>query len=218
VLAAGINLSWDDCGSHGASNKTFACNSNVGSDVLVASFIPPDSISQFVGLYAELEVQVADATLPNWWSHGTGLCRGTTGLSVSFDFTAGPFSCTDAFTGQAVGGFAYDIGYLLPNQARLRVQCAVPYDAPIALTSTAEYYAFKTNLLHGKTTGASSCSGCANPSALTLLSIQLFQHELLRNDPTLVLPLSGTTVTWQVQAVMTPNEAASWGTLKALYK
>src|SRR5439155_5359193 len=133
VLGAGINLSWDDCGTHGTTNKDYGCNNNVGVNTLVGSFVPPDGISTFLGLNAELQIQSTDTTLPDWWRHGSGECRGTTGLSASFDFTSGPFSCTDPFLGQAAGGYAYEIGYLLPNRARLIITCAIPLDNAEAL-------------------------------------------------------------------------------------
>ncbi len=39
--ANGLNLSWDACGHAGASNKAFACNTNVGEEKLVLSGIFP---------------------------------------------------------------------------------------------------------------------------------------------------------------------------------
>ena len=50
TAAAGwVNLSWDDCGSHGASMRTFACNTNGGSHTLVGSFVAPSGIDSLNG-------------------------------------------------------------------------------------------------------------------------------------------------------------------------
>ena len=45
AAAEGLNLSWDDCGSFGVSNKSFACNTNDAVLTLVGSLIrdAPDS-------------------------------------------------------------------------------------------------------------------------------------------------------------------------------
>jgi hypothetical protein len=221
VHAAGINLSWDDCGAHGTANKTFACNSVTGLDRLLGSFIPPPHINQFLGLSAELHIQTAAAILPDWWKHGTGECRGTTGLSTSFDFTSGPFSCSDPFVGQAAGGFAYDVGFVLPNRARLRIQCAIPDGSAAALDSTAEYYAFAVNLQHNKATGSGSCAGCADAATINLISMQLFQPATANDDPIIALPThtGSTTVFWQPPVHQpTATHSTSWGHIKTRYR
>src|SRR5439155_23888714 len=127
--ATGINLSWNDCGLAGTQTQTFACNANTGANILVASFVPPPNVNEFVGLSSEIDISTGQATLPDWWKHGTSECRGTTGLSVSFDFTSGPFSCADFYSESAAGGFAYDVGFEGPDRARLRIQGAVPFES-----------------------------------------------------------------------------------------
>ena len=79
----GINLSWDDCGSYGVSNKQFACDTNVGADVLVVSFRVNTPLPDFIGAQAILSVRGSSA-LPDWWKHYAGFavmpCRDTLGL------------------------------------------------------------------------------------------------------------------------------------------
>src|SRR5262245_30389898 len=100
--AQGINLSWNDCGNFGVQNQLFDCNSNSGLGfVMVASFIPPPGINNFVGLSSQIDVNTDQPSLPDWWKHGSTQCRSTSGLVVNFDFTSGPFSCADFFAGQA---------------------------------------------------------------------------------------------------------------------
>src|SRR5262245_1949996 len=86
VLAEGINLSWDDCGFNGLANKVFACNNNVGAPfTMIGSFIPPAGINEYIGMEAVLTVQSSTSTLPDWWRHGLGQCRGSTALNTIFD-------------------------------------------------------------------------------------------------------------------------------------
>jgi hypothetical protein len=193
----GINLAWDDCGEAGTELHTFACNDNSGAPfTLIASYRPPAGLTEFLGMSAEMLIATESASLPNWWKHGAGHCRGMTGLATNFDFTAGPFNCFDFFVGQAAGGFAYDVEYLNPNQARLRVQCAVPFDNRGEIDPSLEWYAFKVLLLRAKTTGTGSCSGCDIPACILLNEIQLFQPPDLANDPVISTPLIRNRVYW----------------------
>src|SRR2546425_117311 len=82
--ASGINLSWNDCGTFGTANQTFACNTNSGVNTLVASFIPPAGLNNFEGIASQVDITTDQAALPDWWAHGSGFCRGTTGLAVNF--------------------------------------------------------------------------------------------------------------------------------------
>jgi len=224
--AAGINLSWSDCGAAGQLNATFDCNSNAGAPfTAVGSFIPPAGIANFLGIAAQIDITTDQATLPDWWQHGTGFCRGTTGLAVNFDFTSGPFTCTDFFGGQAAGGFAYDVGFGNPNRARFRIQCAVPIDNKGPVDPANEYYAFKANFLRPKTTGAGSCAGCSNPACLVLNEIQLFQPPDAANDPRITNPASRQYITWQTPPtgpagcpLTTPTRNSTWGQVKSLYR
>lgn len=222
----GINLGWSDCG--GATNTAFACNSNSGAPFsLVASFVPPAGVDQMVGMAAQIDIVTDSATLPDWWSFGAAFCRGATALSTSFDFTSGPFTCSDPYAGQAAGGFAYDVGFGQPNRARLRVQCAVPADNPVPLDPTLEWYALKANVSKAKTTGTGSCAGCSTPACIVLNSVQLFQPLEVHNDPEIDAPgAHGNFVTWQSVPAgqaspcpqSTPTHTTTWGSLKSLYR
>ncbi len=192
-----INLSWDDCGIAGTRTKDFACNASAGAPfTLVGSFDPPSGVTDFLGISADLTIATEQA-LPDWWKHGTGFCRTTTGLSINFDFTGGPSTCVDVFGGAAAGGFAYDVGYGAPNRARLRIQAAIPVDNKGPVDPGSEYYAFKINLLRAKTTGTGACSGCEMPAVITFNSIQLFQPLENNFDPMLTSPRDNNVVRWQ---------------------
>jgi hypothetical protein len=194
----GINLSWDDCGAAGTAIKDFACTSNSGAPfAMVGSFVPPPGLSEYLGLTAQLTVVSSAATMPDWWSHGSGRCRGTSGLAVNFDFSAGPFTCVDFFQGLAAGGFVWEPGIGGPDRARMRLTCAIPFDNRGPLDMDTEYYAFKVNLQRSKSTGSGACAGCDVPASITLDEIQLFQPPELAYDPVVITPLHGTTIHWQ---------------------
>ena len=103
-IPGGINLSWGDCGLAGRSVESFACDRNTGPpSVVVASFVPPSGIDEFLGASAELVIGSNTATLPDWWQHGTGYCRAGTGIAVGYTFNDGPYTCVEYGTGQACG-------------------------------------------------------------------------------------------------------------------
>jgi IPT/TIG domain len=193
-----INLSWDDCGTAGGDIKTFACNTNTGSPfTMVASFGAPDNIQEFIGVQGTFDITTSEATLPNWWRHGSGQCRGTTGLGTIADFTGGPFSCLDPWQGMGVGGNAYDVEFGGPEHARLRVIAALPSSSAIALDPGNQYYAFKVLLLSSKTVGTGNCAGCAAPACIGLLQLQLFQDPDQAYDPLIQFPGDRNYVYWQ---------------------
>ncbi|PYM05365.1 MAG: hypothetical protein DMD82_11295, partial [Candidatus Rokuibacteriota bacterium] len=201
AAAAGIDLSWNDCGAAGAQLKTFACNTNSGSSFdLVGSFVPPSGINQLLGMSAELSI--ASTSLPDWWKHGVGRCRGTDNLTSDFVFTSG--ACTDFWAKNAIGGYSYVVGGNGPNTAKLIVQCAVSSDLAGPVLSTREYYAFKLHILPTQSTGAGSCAGCSNPVSIALQQVQLFQPPAAANDPVLTAPVVRTVAYWQAPVGTVP--------------
>ncbi len=192
--AAGINLSWDECGAAGAEIKTFACDSNTGEPFsLVASFVPPAGVTEYLGLSAGM--RIAGPVLPDWWKHGNGSCRGSTGLSVSFE--APGDACRDFWQGRGVGGFVYEVGYSGPNTAQLRIQAALPFEDRGPLDPASEYYAFTVRLQRNKSTSPGECIGCDAPVGIALEHITLFQPPEQNNDPILTAPVHRNVALWQ---------------------
>ena len=197
-VSEGINLSWDDCGEHGVTGKTFACDANTGAPfTLVASFVPPSGIGAYLGLSAQIAIGNPGGDLPEWWKHGITYCRSSTALSSSFDFTGGPNSCQDVFAGRAVGGFLLEVGYPSPSRARLLVQAAMPLGVESPLDPATEYYGFKINISRSRTTGEGSCFGCSTPMCIQLNEIQLFQPLGNNNNPRISVPMGNNVATWQ---------------------
>ncbi|MCC6650192.1 MAG: hypothetical protein IT348_03470 [Candidatus Eisenbacteria bacterium] len=104
--AAGAKLAWSEClGGGGASARTFACDTNSGSDVIWASFVPPPGIAQLTAVEVVVEVGVAPLeVIPDWWQfRNAGTCRQNS-LSIGFDYVGVPSGCADYWSGQAAGG------------------------------------------------------------------------------------------------------------------
>ena len=223
AAADGINLSWSDCGTFGAAMNSFTCNSNSGTPFsMVASFTSPAPMPEFLGLSAQIDLTTNTPALPDWWKHGTGLCRGSAAMSVNFDFTAN-VNCTDVFVGQAVGGYLYEGGFSVPNRARLLVQCAIPLGTQGPIDDVSEYYGFRANITRTKSTGTGSCPGCPDPVCVVLNEIQLIQPDQFNFNPKVTTAISRNFVTWQTATVpgcplSTPTRNSSWGQVKSLYR
>jgi len=223
--AEGINLSWNDCGLAGTQNATFSCGTNTGLNSAVASFDPPPGINQLTTITAQVDI-TTQAPLPEWWKHGSSFCRGTTGLGISFDFTAGPFGpCIDPFAGSMSGTFDYNVGFGSPERARLRLLGAAALENAAAVSPGNEYYAFKMNLLRAKTTGTGACAGCNVSACIVLNEIRLVEPEGVGADPTIFLPRERNFVTWQLPVsgppgcpLSTPTNSKTWGQVKSLYR
>jgi len=221
--AAGVNLSWDDCGTFGTATKTFACNSNSGAGfTMYSSFIAPSGINELEAFQAQVDITTAQAVLPAWWSHGASQCRGGTALSASLDFTTSTFNCQDFWAGLAASAYAYDVGFGTPNRARMIIQGAIPFDNRAPIDDVTETYGCKVTINRTKSTGVGSCAGCAEPACIVLNEIQLFQPAAVGNDPRISVPLSSNFVTWQSLPggcpASTPTRNTTWGQVKSLYR
>ncbi|MBI5170948.1 MAG: hypothetical protein HZA61_15770 [Candidatus Eisenbacteria bacterium] len=225
--AAGINFGWNDCGGGPSSlNKTFACNSNTLSGaVLVGSYIPPAGSSAITGEEIVIDLVSSSASLPAWWQFkNAGSCR-QTALSTSADFTSGPFTCADYWTGLAAGGAtAYITPYAAsPNRARLLIIYATAIANAQPVDANLEYYAFKATMSGAKTVGAGACAGCADPVCLVLNEIKLTQPAGV-GDYRIQAPAQRNYATWQGGVVgggcpaVVPTQNRTWGSVKALYR
>lgn len=242
--ARGMNLRWDACmGDGGTSNRNFACNSNVGSDQLLASFqLEGVQFEPVNGLEFGIDIVAANsATLPNWWLFkNAGACR-MTGAQLSASMLTSGGSCIDFWQGLASGGMTtYTTPYYFsPDRARLNGVYAVAPADVATLQPGNEYFAFRLTINHFKTIGTGSCSGCLTPMCLGLSHMKLTRPagygNLLLLDET--MPRSSV-VSWQngpasteleISPVVppttrivscsaaTPARNSTWGSIKSLY-
>ena len=198
-----VLLRWDSCwGDGGADSRSFACDSNAGSDVLVFSAISQNAIPDLNGAIVSLAIVPAGGVLPSWWSFEAGQCRHLVPPVVIID-THAPTNaeqCFDpwaslapssiapaALTPSAPGGIAYDI------------TCALPGTGTVAVPGGQELFLVRMTVTHGGTAGAGACAGCLTGCCLGVSRVRLTRPGS-ESALTLVGGLPGThgdTVGWQ---------------------
>jgi hypothetical protein len=228
-----MNLYWNDCSVNGTTNKNFACNSNVGTSAIMASFVPPSGITKLVGSSAVIELQTADfSPLPSWWQLCAGGCReGAMRLDLTAPTT---LNCFDYWSSAATGSFAY-VGGLggAMNRARITVSFGIPEALAGPVEAGMEYYGLQLILNNSKSIGTEACAGCINPVCMILTALRLYQPTGL-GDYLLCTPDTSNYVTWQGGAVTfpdcppmhgppgdcnaTPTVRWTWGMIKGLYR
>jgi hypothetical protein len=225
--AGGLNLAWNNCLGEGTPvlNKNYACTSNAGTDIAVASFIPTMTSATVNGNELVFDLQSSGATLPAWWQFfNPGTCRSTS-LSIDAAANANNVVCIDEFAGQATTGIgAYVIGFGGANRARIKIAEAVPATALASVDPTGEYFSLNLKINHLKTGGATACAGCSTPVCIVLNSIKLTAgggdlDEFIGNAAV------SNYVTWQGGAIgaggcpaATPTHNTTWGAVKSLYR
>jgi hypothetical protein len=223
VAAAGLNLGWFDCGGTPATlNRTFACNTNTGIDVLLSSFVAPCCITGMSANEIVLDVQTAGAALPPWWTIGTGRCRSGSSLIGNYDFTAGPFTCLDYWQAGAIGALSAQTP--AGNRFRIKGVFALPEGDPriVPIPQGVEVYSFKVNLNHARTVGLGACAGCSTGACIVLNSIKLNQAPPAAS-PVVSSPAVRSFATWQGGIggdcfLATPAKNTTWGSIKAQYR
>ena len=222
--AEGINLSWDDCGTHGQAVKSFACDTNVGpAFLLVGSYVAPGGSTAITGMEAALDISSSYSPIPDWWKFkNAGSCR-QTALVASADFLGTVLDrCSDYWAGQAAGGIS---AYITPHatldcRARLTLIFAVAPSFAAPVEADLEYYAFRLAISRAKTVGTGSCAHCAAPALLTLNETKLSQPVGVGNYR-LQLPASRNYVDWQASHSVcgrVPTRNSTWGAIKAQYR
>lgn len=184
AFAAGANLAWNDCGSFGVCNQSFACDVNgPGVFTLVGSFVAPEGVTQLVGIESRVDFYSnnGDGTMPDWWRFKTvGSCR-MAGVTADAFFALGPYSCVDPWQGQAVGGLAgwsigSEIGPGVPgNGGRMVMAFALPGEFVGPLVPGEHYYAFRVLVNKSKSVGGGACAGCSQPGGFIISSMKIVQ-------------------------------------------
>ncbi len=226
AFAGGLNLGWSNCvGDGGVGARVSLCNTNGGSNVMVASFIPTMTSSTVNGNEIVVDLQAQGSSLPAWWQFkNAGTCR-STALSVSQTVPTTAVLCVDEFAGQATAGIgAYNIGFGGANRARIVIAEAVPASALAPVAPGNEYFSINIAVSNSKTVGTGSCAGCLTPVCVVLNSIKLTAgggslDEFIGNAAV------NNAVTWQGGAIdgggcplAVPTHNTTWGAVKSLYR
>ncbi len=210
--------------------KTFACDTNSGSMVMTASFIPAVQYPDWVGITAIIDGHTfVGVNLPAWWQlYNTGACRSTS-LSVSGDFTMSPrVGCVDPFDGLAQGGIGayqttlypppYPLNVPAPNRFRLKVAYGIVSEYALPADGT-EYYAFRATINYAKTVGTGSCANCQVP--VTMLLEEIASTSLVHGKEIIRAAAANYCLKWQTGGLNcweTPAENPTWGQVKSLYR
>ena len=240
----GVNLRWDNCYDDGGTqNKTFACDTNTGSERLVLSFVLAAPLADVGGVAIYVEVVSASATLPSWWQFfNPGTC-GQASLAITAAPPATSVHCADWASGFASANIAgYDIGYVGTNSASVLVANAVDASHYAVLDPNVEYSAGSLLIKHAKTVGLGSCAGCDVPVCLVIQRLGVFTSTS-QNNVYLLTGANGPAsqvATWQDAAALdlhtatfmseprvligscvlasTPTRGSTWGAVKSLYR
>src|SRR5262245_37437076 len=155
------NLRWSACwGDGGAVNRDFACDTNSGTDALVATFVPPTSVNGVVQIDAFVNLAFAGTTVPPWWQFGIGSSCRSASLSIAFQPPATATACVNWNDGTGGALTVYIRPLFTANSAQIEVQSPVVPDQAYDLVAGQEYIAFVAVIDREKTAGAGSCSGC----------------------------------------------------------
>ncbi len=249
VLAApGLNLSWNSCYGEGTGvqNMAFACNTNLGSQRIVGSFVSDIDILRVGGVECYVDLASASAALPAWWRVDRDGCRYG---SLSMNLVASPDDavCVDLWSGQALSAYVYSVGDRGPNTARISVESAVDWFQPQLLQTIlagSEYFIFNLQINRAKTVGADACIGCSTPACIVFNSARVLFCDpdeleycayLDPGGPNFTHTLTGGThpgsdyVTWQGGGLpevggvtgcpaATSVRKQTWGGIKAVYR
>jgi hypothetical protein len=231
--APGIALAWDHCLSQGTGtqNKVFACDTNVGSSVMVGTFELVSTLENVSGAEIIIQLATASAALPAWWDlFNSGACR-QNGLSANNEVDPADLTCPDWGEGQML---AFLAGYCtlssgtcvdhptVANQARIKLVEAVPSQFVKTLSGAQPYFAFNLVLNRQRTVGTGSCAGCDVPVCIVLNSIKVTTSDFMDRFISNASAPGGNFVTWQGGGPgcpgATPTRNSTWGSVKSLYR
>jgi hypothetical protein len=158
----GVNIRWDQCFvDGGTANKVFACDTNSGSDRLVASFVVDREIPDVRSIAFNIGLASASASWPAWWGfRSVGTCRQFS-LALEVVPPPGSVNCSDWASGLASGGISFAIGNMGLNTALVSGETGTPSAA--TLEPDVEYFVGTLVINHAKTVGTGACGGCDVP-------------------------------------------------------
>ena len=244
----GVNLRWDHCyGDGGTANRSFSCDTNSGTEVLVASFVSGVDIPLTNGMSAYIDIASSSGAWPDWWLVLSPACR-TNVVTANTAPDPAETVCQD-LSATAVGGWTLNAGYNGDGTRQLRAAFGVPPGSEYTVPAGVEVLACRFRINHAKTVGTSSCGGCSTPLCIALSEIEIDTtgQPCVGAGQVFVIagPANGADshlATWQGAAIgdtnrhpimteyfhfyttdiacsgATPTRRAAWGQIKALYR
>ncbi|MFN8589166.1 MAG: hypothetical protein U0704_15345 [Candidatus Eisenbacteria bacterium] len=227
ACAEGVSLAWSDCGAAGSTARSFACNSNTGTDDLYLSFVPPTGVNAFYEIEAIVQVGTVDfAPVPDWWNFVsfTGCRRAslltTHNIPISTGACVDPYALAPSTLTQQVATALVLFGDGVTRRMQLRAVVTLAVADTLALDPGTEYYGVRWRFNHTRTVGTGACAGCTQAMCLALGRV------LLRSGPAqpveFALPQTAQhAVTWNGGSScdrLVPVRNRTWGALKSLYR
>jgi hypothetical protein len=220
--AGNLRLRWNSClGDGGVQNRAFACNTNSGAELLVASFVPTGDMHGVVALESRIDLRFASSAQPAWWQFRPPLGCRLAALGFRGFQPADASACTDWGENGAIGLVA-----ALDPMPSLQVQTYLPVGS-VDLLAGQEYFAFGLGVGHQKTVGASSCAGCTDPGCLTLQYMEIEDSSGAVTTLNVFSDDMDWLATWQggiqIGGVLqcgligTPTRRTTWAAVKSLY-
>jgi len=172
-----INIRWDNCyADGGVMNKSFACDTNSGSELMVMSVQLDSDMDRVSGVELRVSIKPAAPALPAWWDFMTaGSCRQT-----SLSYLPSPMlpegNCPDWGQGLEQGALpstGYHLGAIGPGSAVAFPIAAVPQSTLQTLSAGIEYVVGALRMNHARSVGADACAGCATPVCILFTSLKL---------------------------------------------
>lgn len=220
-----VRLMWTHCGAAGTNARTFACNTNSGSDALILSFKPANATDAIYQFETSLTVGDQDFSLiPDWWAFvpATGCRRGL--LTANAGFSSAGGACEDPWLGQGLATVAVTPLTIIDGgvrRLRLNVVAAIPTSAAAPLDPASEYFAVRLTLGHQKSVGTGACAGCALPMCIAFNPGASYTVANPANPTRTVLWTDfGESVVWNGTTScerLVPVRNATWGAIKSLY-
>jgi len=219
-----VNLRWDAClGDGGVSNKSFACDTNIGFNTLVGSWVAPMDLFDLVGNDIAVDFGAYMPVMPAWWEFkNAGACRQNS-LSFSAVIPLTAANCVDWASGQATALVtSYTLGPI-PGIARLLATTTIP-PSLIEIFTGQEYFSFSIRINNLKTVGAGACGACDVPICIILKAIDLKRMPPAYEVPLRPANLADAFVLWQPAPGQTmcarsvPVQNRTWGEVKSLYR
>ena len=159
----GVNIRWDQCfDDGGTANKVFACDTNSGSERLVASFVVDREMPDVRSLEFYIQLAGANASWPAWWTfRNAGTCRQFS-LALELVPPPGSVNCSDWASGLAAGGVSFSMGSQGLNTVA-QVSGTTGISGAATLEPDVEYFLGTLVINHAKTVGTGACGGCDVP-------------------------------------------------------
>jgi len=211
AFAAGVNLSWDNCGAAGQADKTQSC-AVANTATLVGSFVSTKA-GDWTSTTNKVDIQIAGASMPAFWAVGSS----TTTLGPRFTMstsTAGIGSCASWMSEAPDNANSRS-----QNGNRIRLSIVPLLGAPgNTVAAGQEAVAFSVTVNND----ASDVTGCQTGGCFVFN--ECFVEDAFNGtDDRLTSAQARQHVTWQGGGgvpcpAATPVKKSTWGSIKAIYR